>query len=114
MLSIFKHISFINVSPNPCGVGQEVTVDFWTAVPMQTSQVDTNLTVQITNPLGVVTIQGPYVSDITGGTTIEYAPTMLGNYTFECVFLGMRLSGTSGIGYEIGMNPATVHRPRSW
>ena len=90
--------TFINVAPNPCGVGQTVTVDFWTAVPLQTSQVDTNLTIQITNPDGVVTTQGPYVSDITGGTTIEYAPTMTGNYTFECVFLGMVLTGSTYTG----------------
>ena len=27
-------IAFCNVAPNPCGVGQTVTVDFWLAVPL--------------------------------------------------------------------------------
>jgi len=94
----FQTYSFINVAPNPCGVGQTVTVDFWLAVPLQTSEVVTNFTIQITDPTGHVTTQGPYVSDITGGTTIEYAPTMTGNYTFMCVFLGQKLSGTGTYG----------------
>jgi len=92
--------TFINVAPNPCGVGQTVTVDFWLAVPLQTSAVVTNFTVQITNPDGAVTVQGPYASDVTGGTTFEYAPTMLGTYTFIAMFNGQTLLGAAPpVGY---------------
>ena len=31
-------IAFCNVAPNPCGVGQTVTVDFWLAVPLFDSE----------------------------------------------------------------------------
>jgi len=84
--------AYINVAPNPCGVGQTVTVDFWLGVPLEDSEVAVNMTLVITNPNGATTVQGPYISDITGGTTIEYVPTMLGNYTFQFVYGGQILS----------------------
>lgn len=47
--------SFINVAPNPCGVGQDVTVDFWLAVPVPGNVVAQNMTVYVTPPGGAQT-----------------------------------------------------------
>ena len=66
--------AYINVAPNPCGVGQSVTVDFWLAVPLADSELATNMTVLVTLPDGTTSTLGPFVSDITGGTTTHYTP----------------------------------------
>ena len=52
--------AFINVSPNPCGVGQQVTVNFWLAVPIADSELAKNMTVVVTNPAGTNTTLGPF------------------------------------------------------
>jgi len=48
----FPTYSFINVSPNPVGVGQEVTVNFWLAVPLENVAFANNMTVVVTHPDG--------------------------------------------------------------
>src|SRR5208283_4828267 len=74
---------FINVAPNPCGVGQSVTIDFWLSVPLQDSERAVNMTIAVTLPDGTSTTLGPFVSDITGGTTTQYVPEATGNYTLQ-------------------------------
>ena len=93
-------ISFINVAPNPIGIGQIVTVDFWLAVPTQNSERATNMTVVETDPNGVVTTLGPFTSDITGGTTTQIIPSVAGNYTFQFFYGGQVLTvGSATTGY---------------
>ncbi len=48
-------IAFCNVAPNPCGVGQTVTVNFWLAVPLFAEQDPVNMTVYVTPPGGTQT-----------------------------------------------------------
>ncbi len=87
--------SFINVAPNPCGVGQDVTVDFWLAVPVPGNVVAQNMTVYVTPPGGAQTSLGTFASDLTGGTYTRYSPATTGNYTFQLVYGGQTLaSGT--------------------
>ncbi|HMK94668.1 MAG TPA: hypothetical protein VK536_04625 [Candidatus Limnocylindrales bacterium] len=90
----FPTQSFINVAPNPAGVGQTVTVDFWLAVPLEDVQDATNMTIVVTNPAGTSTTLGPFTTDLTGGTTTRYTPTTTGNYTFEMFYGGQILSTT--------------------
>ena len=92
--------AFINVAPNPCGVGQQVTVDFWLAVPLVDSEDAVNMTVVVTNPAGATTTLGPFTSDATGGTYTLYTPTTTGNYTFEFVYAGQYLTDGYSNYYE--------------
>jgi hypothetical protein len=92
--------AFINVAPNPCGVGQQVTVDFWLAVPLLDSEYAVNMTVVVTNPAGATTTLGPFTSDATGGTYTLYTPTTTGNYTFEFFYAGQYLTDGYSNYYE--------------
>jgi hypothetical protein len=83
-------ISFCNVAPNPCGVGQTVTVDFWLAVPLFSEQDAVNMTVYVTPPGGTQTSLGTFTSDTTGGTFTTYTPTEVGNYTFQLKYGGQQ------------------------
>jgi len=83
--------SFINVAPDPCGVGQQVTVNIWLAVPLLDSEFAVNMTVYVTNPSGQTSTLGPFTSDYTGGTSTFYTPQTVGNYTFYMVYGGQTL-----------------------
>ncbi len=85
--------AYINVSPNPCGVGQTVTVNFWLAVPIADSELARNMTVVVVPPTGSNVTLGPFVSDLTGGTVTYYTPTQEGNYTFQFYYGGQTLIG---------------------
>lgn len=88
-------ISFCNVAPNPCGVGQTVTVDFWLAVPIFDSQDAHGLTVKVTTPAGTTSTLGPFTTDTTGGTWTTYTPATIGNYTFQMFYPGENFSSTA-------------------
>ena len=87
--------AFINVAPNPIGVGQTVSVNFFLATPMETSERPTNMTVKITDPDGTVKTMGPYTGDTTGGTYFTFVPDKVGEYTFQFLYGGQVLTGTS-------------------
>lgn len=96
----FDTYAFIVVSPNPIGVGQTVNVNFWLGSPPPTASAQygdrwTNLTVKVTIPNGTVETLGPFTSDATGGTVTRYTPTVVGNYTFQCIFGGETLKGAN-------------------
>ncbi|NLF87537.1 hypothetical protein GX563_01800 [Candidatus Bathyarchaeota archaeon] len=96
----FDTYSFIVVSPNPIGVGQTINVNFWLGSPPPTASAQygdrwTNLTVKVTHPDGTIETLGPFASDATGGTVTRYTPTVVGNYTFQCIFLGETLMGAN-------------------
>jgi len=85
--------AYINVAPNPCGVGQAVTVNFWLAVPQADGEKAINMTVKVTHPDGTTETLGPFTSDFTGGTYTRYTPTVTGNYTFQFFYGGQTLAG---------------------
>jgi hypothetical protein len=92
--------AFINVAPNPAGVGQAVNVGFWLGLPPPTAGTIygdrwTGLTVKVTAPDGTAQTLGPFTSDDTGGTHTEFTPTQLGNYTFQMSYLGQTLAGAN-------------------
>ncbi len=92
--------AYINVSPNPAGLGQTVTIGFWLAEPPPTASAQygdrwQGMTVLVTKPDGTTTTLGPFTSDDTGGTYTTYTPSQLGNYTFEMSFPGQILAGNN-------------------
>ena len=102
-------LSYINVAPNPTGVNQAVSVDFWLAVPTQTSERATNMTVYVTLPDGTHATLGPYTSDITGSGNVQYTPTQTGNYSFYMVYGGQNLTLGNYVGdYEEPSTSSTV------
>ena len=92
--------SFINVAPDPVGVGQTVTVNFWLQEPPPTAGTIygdrwTNMSVLVTKPDGTTQTLGPFTSDDTGGTFTIFTPTQTGNYSFQMLFGGQTLAGAN-------------------
>src|SRR4030042_7147808 len=72
--------AFINVAPNPIGVGQSVTVNFFLATPMENNERPTNMNVKITAPDGTVRTLGPFTGDTTGGSFTTFVPSHTATY----------------------------------
>ena len=107
---IVPTISFCNVAPNPCGVGQTVTVNFWLAVPLFDTEVAKGLTVYVTPPGGTKTSLGTFTTDLTGGWYTTYTPSSLGNYTFQMVYAGQQFTG---FGYTQYYNAPSTSEPQT-
>ncbi len=93
--------AFVNVAPNPAGLGQTVTVGMWLQIPPPTALAATgdrwhNFKLTITSPDGTTQTLGPFTSDDTGGTYTTFTPTQLGNYSFVFNFPGQTLTGENG------------------
>ena len=80
--------AFLNIAPNPAGIGQTVTLDMFLASPLLTSEGATNMTIVETTPSGTTTTLGPFTSDATGGTYTTIVPETIGNYTFQFFYSG--------------------------
>lgn len=87
--------AFINVAPNPVGVGQTVNVNFFLATPMETVEYAVNMTIKETFPDGTTKTLGPFISDLTGGTYTNIVPDQVGNYTFQFFYGGQTLATNS-------------------
>jgi hypothetical protein len=92
---IVPTISYCNVAPNPCGVGQIVTVGFWLADPMFDSEYAKGLQVFVTTPAGTTSSLGNFTADLTGGTWTTYVPTSVGNYSFWMVYGGQQYASSA-------------------
>jgi hypothetical protein len=93
--------AYCNVAPDPCGLGQTVTVGFWIQIPPPTASGALgdrwhNYKLTVTHPDGTNETLGPFTSDDTGGTYTLYTPTQLGNYSFVFSFSGQTLTGENG------------------
>ncbi|HLN89950.1 MAG TPA: PQQ-binding-like beta-propeller repeat protein [Candidatus Binatia bacterium] len=91
-------LGFINVAPNPVGLGQTVTVNFWVNQPTPTANGVYgdrwhSLTVSVGKPDGTNATLGPFTADATGGTFTLFTPDSLGNYTFQFIWPGQVLTG---------------------
>ena len=81
-------LAFLSVSPNPCGVGQQLLVNVWTTFPSGEGKYQVGYTVTITKPGGTtedVQLKS-YVAD--GTSWFTYVPTTIGQYTFVFKFAG--------------------------
>ena len=109
---IIPTYAFINVSPNPVGIGQQAFVNFWIDKPTQTANGAYgdrwhNFTVTVTKPDGTTETLGPFTADDTGGTHTTYVPTVLGNYSFVFHFAGQTLLGENPAPTG-SVNPTTI------
>jgi hypothetical protein len=85
--------AFINVSPDPIGVGQYVNVIMWVdKVPNGAAWTNSirlhNYKLTITTPTGVETKTWDEIVDTTSSQYYSYTPHTVGNYTFKFEFLG--------------------------
>jgi hypothetical protein len=87
---------YLNVAPNPAGVGQEVTLNMFMAVPFLTSEGGRDYTIEQTDPAGHTTTLGPFTSDATGGTYTVVTPDQVGEWTFKFIYPGQTLTGEAG------------------
>ncbi len=82
---------FSSISPNPVGVGQELSIVFFNPqVPPGASATNgivwKGYTIEITKPNGDKESLGPFDSDSTGAGFTLYTPDQVGNYTFVTKF----------------------------
>lgn len=104
----YQTYSYIALSPNPAGVGQNVLVVFWTSPnpPTATGLAGDrwrNMKITVTKPDGTTEILGPFYSDPTGSTYTTYAPNQLGEYKFFFEYPGQVLSLTGPTGLTANM-----------
>jgi hypothetical protein len=90
--------AFVNVGPNPAGLGQTVTVGMWLNEPPMTAGTIYGdrfgpFTVHVIKPDGTNDTLGPFTSDDTGGTSTRYTPDQLGTYQFQMTYPGQTLNG---------------------
>ena len=87
--------AYLNVEPNPIGIGQTVQVTFWLdKVPPTANTIwgdRWNLTVTVTKPDGTTQTLGPFRSDDVGGSYTAFAPAQVGTYYFQMSFAGQTL-----------------------
>ena len=79
--------AFCGVTPNPVGAGQEVLLHV--GISEQTAgtyEQWKGLTVTVTKPDGSKETLGPFKTDSTGGTGVNYRPSVVGNYQFQTHF----------------------------
>jgi hypothetical protein len=92
--------AYVNVAPNPAGLGQTVNIGMWINNPPPDASRSygdrwENFKITITNPDGTTETLGPFTSDDTGGTHADFVPTQLGNYSFFFSFPGQTLAGNN-------------------
>ncbi len=97
-LSIPTH-AYLNIAPNPVGVGQIVYINMWIdKVPPTSSgkygDLWHNFTLKITKP-DATTETRHFTSDIVGGAVTSYTPTKVGTYTFVFIFPGDTVMGAN-------------------
>ncbi len=77
--------TYINVAPNPVGVGQQIIIIVWCNTPHPTAGGANGdrwtFYVDVTTPSGQTTL-GPITSDPVGSGYTLYTPTQVGTYTF--------------------------------
>jgi len=92
--------AYIQVFPNPVGVGQTLNVFAWLDKFPPTASGDygdrwENLKVSVTKPDGNQETLGTFTSDPVGTIFLSYTPTQLGKYTFRFEFPGQTLAGNN-------------------
>ena len=86
--------AYIDVAPNPIGVGQQALVVFWVDKPLPSASMANDIRMHdykltITKPDGTTeTKQWPVVMDTTSSQYMTYTPSEIGNYTFKFEYPG--------------------------
>jgi FOG: WD40-like repeat len=94
--------AFMDVSPNPVGVGQSVFILGWLLEfdPVTNGYLGNQsywqgITVTVTDPDGTPTTLGPYTATAAATVGVSYTPTKVGNYTFVFNFPGQVITSDS-------------------
>jgi PQQ-like domain len=116
----FTTETFMNISPNPAGVNQPVTVFVWLSLaPFQygNSFSGWNMTVAVTAPDGTVTNLALPKTLPTGYTYVSYTPTATGTYNlqanFDKVTVNMPIAASFGApagNYTFDASKSTVQK----
>jgi len=90
---------FVTVSPNPVGINQIVYLGATFSKPIPTNNGQggdyyDNVTIEIVDPSGHKTVEGPYITSMAAGIQITYTPNQVGEYTFQAFYPGQILTGT--------------------
>jgi len=98
---------FLDVSPNPIGVGQTVSVVFWLAdsPPSHANYVGwKGITIEITKPDKTVETEAASETDDIGAGYINYTPETNGTYKFKAIFPGQEINIVgSSFGFPDGL-----------
>jgi len=89
---------FVTASPDPVGVGQIVYVGITFSKPTPTGSgyrgdLYEDITLEITDPTGHKTTNGPYYASPVAGVIYSFTPDMVGNYTLQAFYPGQVLKG---------------------
>ncbi len=92
--------AYINVTPNPVIVGQNVTITIWLNEPPPTANGTygdrwQNMTVKYVRPDGTTHTIGPYSSDETGRVVVNKTTDIVGPHSFWMTFGGQTLEGVN-------------------
>ena len=102
--------AFINVAPNPVGVGQTAYVNFWLDKVPPTAEghwgmMWHNFKVTVTKPNEDTETLGPFSSDAAGGAWTQYVPDQVGTYKFVFNFPGQTVAVENPYPYPVGKIP---------
>ena len=80
-------VCYLGVMPNPVGVNQQVLLHVVITDPLSSvEQGWEGLSVTITDPEGTQSTIEPIRTDSTGGTSVDFWPDKVGNYTLTAHF----------------------------
>ncbi len=83
---------YVAVSLNPVGVGQQMLIYGWTdVIPPAAAYKDWKYYVDITEPDGNKTTQGPISADTAGSGYMYFTPTKTGLYQIQTRFVGVTI-----------------------
>lgn len=97
---------YMQVSPNPVGLGQPVAFVIWnTRVPdgaLVTNDIRwKNYTIVLTKPDNTTEVLGGFNSDPTGSTYTQYTPNQIGNWTAKLIFPAQVLTTTGTLANDV-------------
>ena len=92
---------FISATPNPLGVGQTLSINWWLAIPNPIAGTTwNNIKVTIEKPDGAIETFASLTSDINGGGYTSFVPTKVGVYKVQATFPGQWVNTTGSNGYS--------------
>ena len=106
-------VAYVNVSPNPVGIGQTALIVMWIENLNPSANGITgdrwqNYTLKITAPDGTTTSLGPYTAGPTSATDYPFVPNQLGSYTVNFYFGGQTARLANPINGLNGTNDAYI------
>jgi hypothetical protein len=92
---------YISATPNPLGVGQTISINWWLAIPNPIAGTTwNNIKVTVEKPDGTFENFTPLTSDINGGGYSSFVPTKVGTYKIQATFPGQWVNTTGSNGYS--------------